>query len=91
MTDISATMAILGVGLCIPDETVAEQLGITGVALDVSTPLKPMDRRRASVATRVATTAADRPAKPPRSRPHCQLYFPLQWVKYKLLISCVEL
>ncbi|MDB3945266.1 beta-ketoacyl synthase chain length factor [Gammaproteobacteria bacterium] len=59
MTDISATMAILGVGLCIPDETVAEQLGITGVALDVSTPLKPMDRRRASVATRVATTAAD--------------------------------
>ena len=60
MTDITATIAILGSGLCIPDESVAEQLGFTGVALDGSTPLKPMDWRRASVATRVATTAATR-------------------------------
>ena len=60
MTDATtAPAAILGSGLCIPDEGVAIELGFTDSGLDASI-LPPMMRRRTSMATRVAITAAGR-------------------------------
>ena len=62
MTDAatqSAPVAILGSGLCIPDEDVATGFGFTDTGLDASI-LAPMVRRRTSNATRVAITAAGR-------------------------------
>jgi len=56
---LSATMAILGRGLCIPDEDVAAGLGFADAGLDASI-LPPMARRRTSNATRAAITAAER-------------------------------
>jgi len=54
-----APVAILGSGLCIPDEDVASELGFTAAEIDTSA-LAPMVRRRTSMATRVAITAAGR-------------------------------
>jgi len=62
MTDTaaqSAPVAILGSGLCIPDEDVATGLGFADARVDASI-LAPMVRRRTSIATRVAITAAGR-------------------------------
>ena len=62
MTDAatrSAPVAILGSGLCIPDEDVATALGFADAGVDASI-LAPMVRRRTSMATRVAITAAGR-------------------------------
>jgi len=62
MTDAatpSAPVAILGSGLCIPDEDVATELGFADAGVDASV-LAPMVRRRTSMATRVAITAAGR-------------------------------
>lgn len=62
MTDaatLSAPVAILGSGVCIPDEDVANELGFADAGLDASI-LAPMVRRRTSTATRVAITAAGR-------------------------------
>jgi len=62
MTDTaaqSAPVAILGSGLCIPDEDVATGLGFADAGIDTSI-LAPMVRRRTSIATRVAITAAGR-------------------------------
>jgi hypothetical protein len=62
MTDaatLSAHVAILGSGVCIPDEDVADKLGFADAGLDASI-LAPMVRRRTSTATRVAITAAGR-------------------------------
>jgi hypothetical protein len=62
MTDaatLSAPVAILGSGLCIPDEDVADELGFADAGVDASV-LAPMVRRRTSMATRVAITAASR-------------------------------
>ena len=62
MTDtatLSAPVAILGSGLCIPDKDVAGKLGFADAGIDASV-LAPMVRRRTSMATRVAITAADR-------------------------------
>jgi hypothetical protein len=62
MTDAatrSAPVAILGSGLCIPDEDVAGELGFADAGIDASV-LAPMVRRRTSLATRVAITAASR-------------------------------
>ena len=62
MTDaatLSAPVAILGSGLCIPDEDVATELGFADAGVDASI-LAPMIRRRTSMATRVAITAASR-------------------------------
>jgi len=62
MTDeatLSAPVAILGSGLCIPDEDVAGDLGFADAGVDASV-LAPMVRRRTSMATRVAITAAGR-------------------------------
>lgn len=62
MTDnatLSAPVAILGSGLCIPDEDVAGTLGFANAAVDASI-LSPMLRRRTSNVTRVAITAAGR-------------------------------
>ena len=55
----SATAAILGSGLCIPDEDIATGLGFSDTGLDASV-LPAMVRRRTSIATRVAITAAER-------------------------------
>jgi hypothetical protein len=55
----SAPVAILGSGLCIPDVDVADELGFADVGIDASV-LAPMVRRRTSMATRVAITAANR-------------------------------
>lgn len=62
MTDdatLSATIAILGSGLCFQDEDVATKLGFANAGVDSSV-LAPMIRRRTSSATRVAITAAGR-------------------------------
>jgi hypothetical protein len=62
MTDAavpSAPMAILGSGLCIPDEDVADALGFADAGIDASI-LPPMVRRRTSKVTRVAISAAGR-------------------------------
>ena len=62
MTDaatLSAPVAILGSGLCIPDKDIADELGFADAGLDASI-LAPMVRRRTSNATRVAITAAGR-------------------------------
>ena len=62
MTDaatLSAPMAILGSGLCIPDEDVAGTLGFADAGVDASI-LSPLLRRRTSNATRVAISAAGR-------------------------------
>jgi hypothetical protein len=62
MTDevtLSAAITILGSGLCFPDESVATKLGFANAGVDVSI-LEPMVRRRTSIATRVAITAARR-------------------------------
>ena len=62
MTDaaaLSTPVAILGSGLCIPDEDVARALGFADAGVDTSI-LSPMLRRRTSNATRVAITAAGR-------------------------------
>lgn len=56
---LSAPVAILGSGLCIPDEDSADELGFADAGLDASI-LAPMVRRRTSNATRVAITAAGR-------------------------------
>jgi len=58
-TTLSAPVAILGSGLCIPDEDVAGELGFADAGVDTSV-LAPMVRRRTSMATRVAITAAGR-------------------------------
>ena len=58
-TTLSTAVAILGSGLCIPDEHVASALGFTDTGMDASI-LSPMVRRRTSNATRVAITAAGR-------------------------------
>jgi len=55
----SAPVAILGSGLCIPDEDVATALGFVDTGVDASV-LAPMVRRRTSMATRVAISAASR-------------------------------
>ena len=55
----SAPVAILGSGLCIPDADLAAELGFADAGVDASV-LAPMVRRRTSMATRVAITAADR-------------------------------
>lgn len=55
----SSTVAILGRGVCIPDQEVAAELGFADTGLDASL-LAPMVRRRTSLATRVAITAAER-------------------------------
>ena len=52
-------MAILGTGLCIKDNGIAAQQGFHDCALDVSL-LPAMVRRRTSLATRVAISAATR-------------------------------
>jgi hypothetical protein len=62
MTDtaaLSAPVAILGSGLCIPDEDFTTELGFADAGIDASI-LAPMVRRRTSMATRVAITAAGR-------------------------------
>jgi hypothetical protein len=62
MTDAatqSAPVAILGSGLCIPDESIAAGLRFADTSIDASI-LAPMVRRRTSNATRVAITAAER-------------------------------
>ena len=56
---LSAPLAILGSGLCIPDESIAAGLGFADASID-ATILAPMVRRRTSNATRVAITAAGR-------------------------------
>lgn len=52
-------MAVLGTGLCIPDEQTAVALGFRDCGLDASL-LPPLVRRRTSLATRMAVCAADR-------------------------------
>ena len=62
MTDTatrSAPVAILGSGLCFPDADLAGELGFADTGVDASV-LAPMVRRRTSMATRVAITAASR-------------------------------
>ena len=56
---LSAAVAIPGSGLCIPDEALATGLGFADAGVDASV-LAPMVRRRTSMATRVAITAAAR-------------------------------
>jgi len=58
MTD-QPTISIQGTGICIPDEAVAERLGFDECGL-APTVLPPLIRRRTSLATRMAVTAADR-------------------------------
>ncbi|MCU7814955.1 MAG: beta-ketoacyl synthase chain length factor [Candidatus Thiodiazotropha sp. (ex Rostrolucina anterorostrata)] len=58
MTD-RPMISILGAGLCIPDQSLAESLGFTGCALNPVI-LPPLMRRRTSQATRMAVTAAGR-------------------------------
>jgi len=58
-TTVSAPIAILGSGLCIPGQEVATGLGFADAEIDASV-LAPMVRRRTSIATRVAITAAGR-------------------------------
>jgi hypothetical protein len=55
----TAPVAIRGSGLCIPNETLASTLDFTAAGLDASI-LPAMVRRRTSIATRVAITAATR-------------------------------
>lgn len=52
-------ISILGSGVCIPDEVTAESLGFADCGLNPSV-LPPLIRRRTSLATRMALTAADR-------------------------------
>lgn len=52
-------MAVLGTGLCLPDEQTAAACGFSDCALDASL-LPPLVRRRTSMATRMAVCAADR-------------------------------
>jgi hypothetical protein len=52
-------MAVLGTGLCIPDEQAAAACGFSDCGLDASL-LPPLVRRRTSLATRMAVCAADR-------------------------------
>jgi hypothetical protein len=62
MTDTAvqtAPIAILGSGLCIPDRDVAAGFGFADAEIDASI-LAPMVRRRTSIATRIAITAAER-------------------------------
>jgi hypothetical protein len=58
MTD-QQMMSIWGFGLCIPDQTLAESMGFTDCALNTAV-LPPLMRRRTSLATRMAVTAAGR-------------------------------
>ncbi|MEA3412389.1 MAG: beta-ketoacyl synthase chain length factor [Pseudomonadota bacterium] len=55
----SVPVAALGDGVCIQDEDVAAELGFADAGLDASI-LPPMVRRRTSIATRAAITAAER-------------------------------
>lgn len=52
-------MAVLGTGVCIPDESTASACGFSDCGLDASL-LPPLVRRRTSLATRMAVCAADR-------------------------------
>ena len=55
----TAPVAILGSGVCLPDEDVATGLGFADAGIDASV-LPFMVRRRTSTATRIAITAAGR-------------------------------
>jgi hypothetical protein len=52
-------MGILGTGICIPDEVLASALQLDDCAIDLAI-LPPMMRRRTSLATRMAVSAAGR-------------------------------
>ena len=62
MPDVAPTnmaMGILGAGVCIPDAGLASELQLDDCALDIAI-LPPMVRRRTSLATRIAVSAASR-------------------------------
>ena len=62
MTDAlsaNAAMGVLGAGVCVPDEALASELQLDDCELDVSI-LPPMVRRRTSLVTRIAVSAASR-------------------------------
>mgnify|MGYP001816463794 FL=1 len=62
MTDAlsaNAAIGVLGAGVCIPDEALASELQLDDCELDVAI-LPPMVRRRTSLATRIAVSAASR-------------------------------
>ncbi len=59
LPDSTKHIGIIGSGWCIPNEDLAMELGFENAAIDVSI-LPAMIRRRTSIATRVAITAAAR-------------------------------
>jgi hypothetical protein len=73
MTD-RQMISILGSGLCIPDTAIAAALGFADCDLDPAI-LPPLIRRRTSLATRMAVTAAERACKAARVEPDLPAIF----------------
>ena len=77
MTDTSvnvASVSIRGAGLCIADETLATSLGFEDCGIDASV-LPAMVRRRTSIATRVAVSAASRACQSAGTEPNMAAIF----------------